>query len=262
MPFVETSDARIYYEVEGTGPAIVFAHGAGGNRLSWWQQAPYFESHYRVIRLDHRTFGRSTCDAGAFHPKEFSRDLLAVLDAEQIERAALVCQSLGGWMGLRASVETPERVACLVLCDTPGGIAHPKILEAAAGVGDRIAREGVKGSAALAPGFEQRRPALAYLYDQIAGLNTGFDMKSLGLLFSEEASIGLDRLAGYATPTLMIAGDQDLLFPSEALRAVADLIPGAQFREFKGCGHSVYFEDADAFNQAVNEFVEPYLTGG
>ena len=51
-------------------------------------------------------------------------------------------------------------------------------------------------------------------------------MKDLGLLFSEEASIALDRLEGFATPTLMIAGKQDLLFPSDALRLVADLIPG------------------------------------
>jgi pimeloyl-ACP methyl ester carboxylesterase len=262
MPTVQTSDSSIYYEVAGEGPAIVFAHGAGGNRLSWWQQVPFFEQSYRVIRLDHRTFGRSTCDEGAFHPKHFARDLLAILDAEEIERAALVCQSLGGWTGLRASVETPERVACLVLCDTPGGVAHPKIREAAAGVGERIARDGVKGSAALAPGFEKRKPALAHLYDQIASLNTGFDMKGLGLLFSDEASIAQERLEGYATPTLMVAGEQDLLFPSDALRLVAELIPGALFREFKGCGHSVYFEDAEAFNRAVSEFVGPYLGRG
>ena len=76
MPIVETSDARIYYEAQGEGPAIVFAHGAGGNRLSWWQQVPYFEPHFRVIRLDHRTFGRSTCDEGAFHPKHFASDMI------------------------------------------------------------------------------------------------------------------------------------------------------------------------------------------
>lgn len=261
MPAVETPGASIYYEVQGTGPAIVFAHGAGGNRLSWWQQVPFFEARYRVIRFDHRSFGRSTCDEGAFHPKYFADDLRAILDAEQIDRAALVCQSLGGWSGLRMALEAPERVASLVLCDTPGGILHPKILEAVAGLGDRLKREAVRGSAALAPGFETRKPALAHLYDQISSLNTGFDVKGLGLLFSEEAAVALDRLEGFSVPTLMIAGDQDLLFPSEALRAVADSIPGASFREFTGCGHSVYFEDAKAFNQVVSGFVARHLNG-
>lgn len=255
MPVVETAGAKIYYEVQGEGPTIVFAHGAGGNRLSWWQQVPIFQQNYRVICFDHRSFGRSTCDEGAFHPKHFADDLQTILDAEQIDRAALVCQSLGGWSGLPLALKAPERVASLVLCDTPGGVVHPQILEAAASVGDRLEREGVKGSAALAPGFEIRQPALAHLYDQISSLNTHVDMKNLGLLFSEEARVEPDRLEGFSVPTLVIAGDQDLLFPSEALRAVAEMIPGAEFREFKGCGHSVYFEDAEAFNPAIDEFV-------
>ncbi len=259
MPTIETPSAEIYYEVQGDGPTIVFAHGAGGNRLSWWQQAPFFEADYRVICFDHRSFGRSTCDEGAFHPKYFADDLRALLDAEQVERASLVCQSLGGWSGLPMALESPERVASLVLCDTPGGIVHPDILAAAAGVGDRLEREGVKGSAALAPGFELRQPALAHLYDQISGLNTGFDMQGLALLFSEEAAVAPERLEGFAVPTLMIAGDRDLLFPSDALRTVAGLIPGASFREFAGCGHSVYFEDAGTFNQVVGEFVAKHL---
>lgn len=255
MPSIETNGARIYYEIAGEGPAVVFAHGAGGNRISWWQQAKAFEENYRVIRFDHRSFGRSTCDPGAFHPKHFPDDLVAILDAEAIEKAALVCQSLGGWSGLPLALRSPERVTCLVLCDTPGGLAQPEILAAAAGVGDRIAREGVKGSAALAPGFEVREPALAFLYDQIAGLNTNFDMQSLSLLFAEDVAIAPERLEGYRVPTLMIAGGRDLLFPIDALRATAASIPGAEIHEFPECGHSVYFEDARAFNDVVSEFL-------
>ncbi|MBW2292939.1 MAG: alpha/beta hydrolase, partial [Deltaproteobacteria bacterium] len=118
MPVVETTGAKIYYEVHGEGPVIVFAHGAGGNRLSWWQQVPIFQQNYRVICFDHRSFGRSSCDEGAFHPKYFADDLQAILDAEQVDRAALVCQSLGGWSGLPLALRAPERVASLVLCDT------------------------------------------------------------------------------------------------------------------------------------------------
>ena len=259
MPSVETQGASIYYEVTGEGPAIVFAHGAGGNRLSWWQQVKAFEASHRVIRFDHRSFGRSRCDADAFHPKYFPGDVAAILDAEGIDRAALVCQSLGGWSGMAFTLASPERVACLVLCDTPGGIAHPKIMEAAAGLGDRIAAEGINGSAALAPGFEVAEPALAFLYDQIGGLNTDFDMGSLSVMFADDVRIPVERLDGYDVPTLMIAGDKDLLFPIESLRAVAEAIPGAQIAEFAGCGHSVYFESAEAFNHTVAEFVGKHL---
>ena len=43
--FLERPDCRIYYEVAGSGPFLVFAHGLGGNHLSWWQQVPYFSTH-------------------------------------------------------------------------------------------------------------------------------------------------------------------------------------------------------------------------
>ena len=42
MPHVDATRARIYYEVHGDGPAIVFAHGAGGNAASWWQQIAHY----------------------------------------------------------------------------------------------------------------------------------------------------------------------------------------------------------------------------
>ena len=86
MPHVQTEQAEIYYEATGAGPAVVFAHGAGGNRLSWWQQTPHFEADHRVVRIDHRTFGRSTCAPEHFHPKHFPADLLAVLDAKASSR--------------------------------------------------------------------------------------------------------------------------------------------------------------------------------
>jgi len=94
MPTVERPDAEIYYEVHGgSGPAVVFAHGLGGNAASWWQQVPHFRDRYRVVIFDHRGFGRSRCRAENFHVKHFGTDLAALLDAADLERAALVCES-------------------------------------------------------------------------------------------------------------------------------------------------------------------------
>ena len=56
--FVKRPDADIYYEVTGSGPALVFAHGGGGNYLSWWQQIPYFSSRFTCVTFSHRTFAR------------------------------------------------------------------------------------------------------------------------------------------------------------------------------------------------------------
>ena len=52
-------DFGLYYEVHGDGPAVVFAHGAGGTHMSWWQQVPALSRHFRCITFDHRGFGYS-----------------------------------------------------------------------------------------------------------------------------------------------------------------------------------------------------------
>lgn len=255
MPEVRSGEARIHYEVQGSGPAVLFAHGAGGNCLSWWQQVPCFAERHRVLTLEHRCFGRSSCPPEAFHPRHFPADLLAVLDAEGIERAALVCQSLGGWTGLPAALEHAERVRCLVLAGTPGGLLTPKVFEAARRIGEGAARDGIRGNAALAPDYPARRPDMAFLYDQISALNTGFEPGLLARMFDPEARIEPARLAGFAVPTLFLSGERDQLFPPEALREAAALVPGAAFESFPGIGHSTYFEDPERFNAVVSEFV-------
>ncbi len=253
MSYVERPSATLYYEVHGDGPALVFAHGAGGNTLIWWQQLPCFARSRRVVTFDHRGFGRSACAPADFHAREFAGDLRAILDAAGIERAALVCQSMGGWTGLRAALAFPERVACVVLSGTPGGVLTPKVLEAFARIGRIAAGEGIRGGPALAPDFPARQPELAHLYDQIAALNPG--LPPAGLATLAQARVEPAELAGYAVPTLMISGEHDQLFPPEALKEAAAQIPGCRLVSFSGSGHSPYFEDAPRFNRLVAEFL-------
>ena len=59
MPVLTTSGTDLYYETHGSGPAIIFAHGAGGNHLSWYQQVPFFRDRFTCITFDSRGFGRS-----------------------------------------------------------------------------------------------------------------------------------------------------------------------------------------------------------
>src|SRR5439155_13332358 len=106
----------------GAGPAVVFSHGLGGHTLFYYQQVPYFARHYRAILFDHRGFGRSICPLELVHPKFFADDLAAILDREQVDKAAIVCQSMGGLAGLPFALRCPDRAAALVLASSPGGI--------------------------------------------------------------------------------------------------------------------------------------------
>ncbi len=61
-------DAGIYYEVTGDGPALIFAHGLGGNHVSWWQQVPYFAPRFTCVTFAHRGFAPSRVNSGGPDP--------------------------------------------------------------------------------------------------------------------------------------------------------------------------------------------------
>jgi len=107
--FVQRSDAEIYYERTSSGPAIVFAHGLGGNHLSWWQQVPHFSSRYTCVTFAHRGFSPSRVTSGSVDPALFEEDLLALADHLELTDLRLVAQSMGGWTCLNFALHHPRR---------------------------------------------------------------------------------------------------------------------------------------------------------
>jgi pimeloyl-ACP methyl ester carboxylesterase len=80
MAFAKINGIELYYEVHGDGPALVFAHGAGGGHLSWWQQVPALAKSFRCVTFDHRGFGLSREQTGGEGAGNFAEDLRALLD--------------------------------------------------------------------------------------------------------------------------------------------------------------------------------------
>jgi 3-oxoadipate enol-lactonase len=258
MPTIERDGATLYYEEHGTPgdgrPAVVFVHGSGGSALSWWQQLPVFAVKHRVVAFDHRGFGRSTCAADALDPRCFAADLAAILDAAHIERAALVCQSMGGWTGLAFALAHPERTAAIVLAGTPGGVATPAIQRDAAGVPQRMAERGFLGMA-LARDFIRYDPMRSFLYERIGSLNPA---STIPTVLPKLAGMRIEaaQLAAFRVPTLVLVGTDDAFFSVDGLREVAAAIPGARFTVMQGAGHSAYFEQPERFNPLVEAFFE------
>jgi pimeloyl-ACP methyl ester carboxylesterase len=263
MPTIESQGATLHYEVHGAAGSsartIVFAHGSGGNALSWWQQIAHFAPRFRVVAFDHRGFGRSLCAPDAIDPMRFVSDLRAIFDAAGVDRAAVVCQSMGGWTGMPFALAHPERTAALVLAGTPGGVATPQIAKDAAGVPQRIAERGFLGMA-LATSFIQRDPARTFLYQQIAALNPP---TTLPVILGKLGTVRVDpaRLADFTVPTRVVVATHDAFFSVDGLREVADAIPGAGFDVLPGAGHSAYFEEPAAFNAVLDSFFEEIAWG-
>jgi len=251
MPFLERPNCEIFFEETGSGPAIIFAHGAGGNHLSWWQQVPVFASSYRCVAFDHRGWGRSIPTGGP-GPAAFVDDLIALLDELRIERAALVAQSMGGWTCLGAALQAPERVAALVMADTAGGLMTDAIRGPWEEARNRTEGQGLD-VLAYDQSLRQRDPALAFLYDEIMAMNPPRDPALRDLL--SELGPDPDAVGNLPMPVLWVVGGNDPLIPPLVMRAAHDHVPGSQYFEVPATGHSVYFERAAEFNGQLSRFL-------
>jgi pimeloyl-ACP methyl ester carboxylesterase len=230
---------------------VVFAHGVAGNTLSWFQQVPYFAQTHRVVVFDQRGFGRSTCSDDALHIQHFAADLRAILDAEGVERAALIGHSAGGFTVLRSALEFPARVSSVVLLSTAGGLLTPRLLREWTGSAERLAQGEAWWERLLAPDFATREPDLAFLHTQIHRLNPPLDPAMVAQVV--EAQVRPEELQGYTTPTLLLAGEFETFGP-EVMREAAEVIPGLKTLEIQGVGNSAHFEAPERFNRVVGDF--------
>jgi 3-oxoadipate enol-lactonase len=255
MPFLQTGETALYYEVHGEGPALVFAHGAGGNHLSWWQQVPHFRDRYTCVVYDQRGFGQSVDPRPAEQRPRMDDDLAALVDHLGLGDVRLVAQSMGGRTCLGYAVSRPERVRALVLCDTIGGLTSPAI-EAAREAGRvRVGAQTLE-TGAYSPALRRRDPARAFLYDAIRALNPPREQAVGGTAPTNFLTVTPEQArAALSMPVLLIEGEDDVLVPPEVMRAAVEALPGARLELVAESGHSVYFEQPEAFNRILAGFL-------
>jgi pimeloyl-ACP methyl ester carboxylesterase len=259
MPSAAINGIELFYDEQNPHEheeTVVFLHGAGGNHVSWWQQVPIFRERYRCISIDQRGFGRSLDPSGE-GVLRFVDDLEALLDHLGIERAALVAQSMGGRSALGFAVRRPERVSALVMADTWGFFDWPELLKQVAAMREQQADAGAPLTArALGPSFQAKNPAGTFLYRQIFDLNPPRATQA-----DDPNAPTKEAVAGLTVPTLFLVGSEDGLTPPEIIRQVHEIVPGSQYEEVTGCGHSVYFEAPETFNRIVGTFLADQISG-
>lgn len=262
MPKAAINGIELYYESHGEGQAVVFAHGAGGNHLSWWQQVPAFAPNYRCVTFDHRGWGASIEPANGPGRAAFVEDLKQLLDHLGLERAFLVAQSMGGRACLGFAVAYPERTLGLVLGDTTGGAVDPALTEVQQNTPPPP--EGLLRM--LSAGTLEQHPNRAFLYSQISGLNPPRPNAPASNASANNAPASNDGptsadLVRQPVPTLLIVGEEDAIAPPAAMRALQGLMPHARLEVVSGAAHSTYFEQPAEFNRLVGDFFAQVLTG-
>ena len=255
MPITHADQQPLHYLDIGSGPRTLWVHGAGGNAAIWWQQAEHFSKSHQFVAYDHRGFARSPCPMTQVTTTRIVPDALAVMEAAGMETASLICQSLGGWTGLRMALEHPEKVEKLVLSCTMAGVNHPPAIESVLASSSQMDERG-PASIAVGKQMTQENPLKAYLYEQAGAFNETFNAAELPDFFSPDTLIALDDLAKVKCPVLVISGEDDILWPPHTLEGIVAALPEARQEIVKGSGHSPYFERPDIFNQLVEDFLK------
>jgi 3-oxoadipate enol-lactonase len=255
---------NLHYEVTGSGPALLFAHGLGGNQMSWWQQVAHFSPHFTCVAFAHRGFAPSDPIAGGPDPADYAGDLEALIDHLGFADVRLVGQSMGGWTMLEYALAHPAKVKALVLSSTSGTIdrrgADPsggKDYDAWHAKAEATNKDGLAKGIHPAMGAKgaARSPALHLLYRSIDEMAGTLEKETLRAGLRRTATRRLADLAAFPVPTLLIAGADDTVFPPFLSAAIAAKLPHGEAVTLPDAGHSPYFDHAATFNNLVDAFL-------
>ena len=256
MPYASVNNIEIYYEIHGTGPPVIFAHGSGGNHLSWWQQVPYFSRSYTCVLYDHRSFGKTNDEIPPLGRGAFAADLRGLLDHLDFQKVAIVAHSMGGRSASMFALRNPERVSALVLSGSNGGSDNEEARRVREIHKSKPPYHPAGAVRALSPQFVKKEQEKSFLYRQIMRSNPPHGSDFLEVpkhLIGRSTHQKFNKLS---IPTLFITGEDDILVHPKTIRIAAELIPHSEFKSIKESGHSSYYEKPETFNRIVQTFLE------
>ena len=268
MPTLTTDDGvRLAFEDTGSGAPVVFVHEFAGDLRSWEPQVRHLSRRYRCITWNARGFPPSDVpdDTGAYSQDRARDDVLAVLDALDIDRAHVVGLSMGGFATLHFGLAHPGRARSLVVAGVGYG-AEPDQRERFRSEADITARvlrtEGMAawaGAYSLGPTrvqFQNKDPrGWREFADMLAEHSAAGSAHTQQGVQKERPSVFdlADGMRKLTVPTLIVTGDEDwpCLVPSVFMKRT---IPSAGLLVVPNTGHTVNLEEPAAFNAALADF--------
>ena len=252
MSTARNGDVEIHYESFGNAgdPVLVLVNGLGSQCINFdveWCEL-FAAEGYRVIRFDNRDVGLSSkLDGVDYSPGDMADDVVAILDAEGIDRAHVMGLSMGGMIVQRLAIDHPDRLLTMTSVMSRTGEAGfgdsaPEALAVLTApparsreeyIDNHVAAIGVYGSTPEWIDDEDTRSRAAAAYDRCfcpAGI--GRQMAAVMRDGSRD-----DALRSVQVPALVMHGDRDTLIDPSGGRHTADVIPNARYVEIEGMGH-------------------------
>jgi 3-oxoadipate enol-lactonase len=257
VPFVETKDLRMHYELDGppTAPALVLSNSLGTNLSLWDSQLPVFAKNFRVLRYDSRGHGQTSVTQGEYSVEMLGRDVIQLLDALNLERVNFCGLSIGGMTGMWLAVNVPQRLGNLVLSNTAPKIGKPDTWN------ERIRAVRQGGTKAVAQQVIDRWFTTEFRADhpnEVAKTRLMIESTSTGGYTGSCAAVRdfdfWEKVSGIRAQTLVITGTHDSAAPPSEAQKLAKCIPGARYIELPAA-HISNVEAASRFTEEVSTFL-------
>jgi len=235
--------ADLYYEVHGAGDPVLLVHGGFCSLEMMRPQLEALAAEYTVYAFERPGHGRSADVDGPIGYDRSVADTLGFMDAVGVTAPHIVGFSDGAIIGLLVALQHPGRIRSLV---SISGNLDP------AGFVADIGSPEAEG-ADVADDTDTTRE----LYDRLSPDGPGHAdvvLAKLMHLWSTEPSIDPAELAAVTTPTLVMAGDHDVV-RLDHTALIADSIPGARLCIVPGAGHGLIDERGPFVTFAVRDFL-------
>jgi 3-oxoadipate enol-lactonase len=259
---ITANNITLSYSDEGAdnSPVIIFIHGFPFSKEMWNNQMEALKENYRVITYDVRGHGNSWSGTDDFTIELFVNDLIALMDALQINKTTLCGLSMGGYIALNAIENHPERFDVLVLCDTScvadSQEAKGKRMKAIEGIREngveKFADDSLKNFFAQ-DSFATKKEVIAGVREMIVNTTDKSIIKTLLALSTRTETCS--KLAEIKVPVLIIVGDEDKITPPEAAHFMHENINGSVLSVIEHAGHLSNLDNPDHFNDQLLKFL-------
>jgi 3-oxoadipate enol-lactonase len=263
LPKAHVNGITINYEIDGPDNGkgtIVLINGLADDLLSWGFQVPALvDAGYRVLRFDNRGIGQSDKPAGPYSSKLLADDARALVDSLRLTGFHLMGVSMGGMIAEEYALAYGSDLKSLTLSCTYGKAdafcqtMFAMWADLAKAIDVPFVMRDVALWAFTGPFFNERPGDAAEFAAAMASLDMSLDayLAQLAVIQDHDA---LSRAPQIKVPTLVLAGEEDILIPVRLSRKLQEAIPGAEWKTVPG-GHACLWETPDPFNKAFLDFV-------
>jgi 3-oxoadipate enol-lactonase len=260
MPFAPVRDIQVYYEIQGTGPRLLFISGTGGDLR---RSPTIFDSplarHFEILAYDQRGLGRTSKPDIPYTMTDYAADAEGLLETLGWNSCSVMGVSFGGMVAQEMALCFPNRVGRLVLACTSsggaGGASYPLHELADLPLEEYVSRLVILSDNRRTPAWQAANPnQFQALIDlTLAGLKVGATEPGhrMGARRQIEARIGhntYERLPSLKMPVYLVGGLYDEIAPPANLRAMKQQIQGSRLELFEG-GHLFFIQDPRAFER-------------